>query len=240
MVERVEVPTVGAWCAISTVPVLIGGGALLSTSGAGDLIPQTGSAGQKWLLAVASAPGAFAAGGWLLILMGYLVLVAFVGLYFTLREAGSIVVLAPVLGVAAMVLVTVSHLIPIGMAYELAPAFAAAPATNQGALSVVADVLAATSLVINAAGNALGWGVVVPIYAWAILKTRALPRWIGWLGLVVAVLAGWLGLVAPLSSVVNSISSFGFPAFFLFLLCSGIATLRRQTAHRRHVAGSGG
>jgi hypothetical protein len=48
--------------------------------------------------------------------MGYLVLVGFVGLYFTLREAGSIMILAPVLGVAAMVLVTVSHLIPIGMA----------------------------------------------------------------------------------------------------------------------------
>jgi hypothetical protein len=98
IVERVEVSTVGAWCAISTVPVLIGRGALLSRSGAGDLIPQTGPAGQEWLLAVATAPAAFAAAGWLLILMGYLVLVAFVGLYFTLREAGSIMVLAPVLG----------------------------------------------------------------------------------------------------------------------------------------------
>jgi hypothetical protein len=235
-VERVEVATVGAWSAISTVPVLIGGGALLSSSGAGDLIPQTGTVGQEWLLAVGSASAAFAAGGWLLILMGYLVLVAFVGLYFTLSEAGSIMVLAPVLGVSAMVLVTVSHLIPIGMAYDLAPAFAAAPATNREALGVVADVLAATSLVINAAGNALGWGVVVPLYAWAILKTRALPRWIGWLGLTVAILAGWLGLFAPLSSVVNSVSSFGFPAFFLFLLCGGIATLRRQAAHRRHLA----
>ena len=101
---------------------------------------------------------------------------------------------------------------------------------------MVADVLAATSVVINSAGNALGWGVVVPLYAWAILKTRALPRWIGWQGLVVAAFAGWLGLFAPLSSVVNSISSFGFPAFFLFLLCSGIATLRRQAAQRRHRA----
>ena len=63
---------------------------------------------------------------------------------------------------------------------------------------MVADVLAATSVVINAAGNALGWGVVVPLYAWAILKTRALPRWIGWQGLVVAAFAGWLGLFAPL------------------------------------------
>ena len=46
--ERVEVATVRAWCAISTVPVLIGGGALLSSSGEGDLIPQAGTVGQKW------------------------------------------------------------------------------------------------------------------------------------------------------------------------------------------------
>jgi hypothetical protein len=53
---------------------------------------------------------------------------------------------------------------------------------------------------------------------------------------VVAILAGWLGLFAPLSGLVNSISSFGFPAFFFFLLCSGIATLHRPAAHRRHLA----
>jgi uncharacterized membrane protein YedE/YeeE len=27
--------------------------------------------------------------------------------------------------------------------------------------------------------------------------TRALPRWIGWLGLLVGALAGWLGLLGP-------------------------------------------
>jgi len=36
--------------------------------------------------------------------------------------------------------------------------------------------------VTNAAGNFLGLGVVVPLSAVAILTTRALPRWIGWLG----------------------------------------------------------
>ena len=41
------------------------------------------------------------------------------------------------------------------------------------------------------ADNFLGWGVVVPLYAVAILTTRVLPRWIGWLGLLVGALAGW-------------------------------------------------
>jgi hypothetical protein len=134
-----------------------------------------------------------------------------------------------------MVLVTISHMIPIGMAYELAPAFAAAPATNREAIGVVADVLAATSLVINAAGNALGWGVVVPLYAWAILKTNALPRWIGWLvSSSQSSRAGWV--CSRRSPAWSTRSRRSVSGVFPFLLCSGIATLRRQAAHRRHLA----
>jgi XapX domain-containing protein len=32
-----------------------------------------------------------------------------------------------------------------------------------------------------------------------------LPRWIGWLGLLVGALAGWLGLLSPASSVISAI-----------------------------------
>ena len=74
--------------------------------------------------------------------------------------------------------------IPIALGYELVPA-------------ATADMFAAVALVTNAAGNFLGFGVVVPLYAVAILTTRALPRWIGWLGLLVGVLAGWWGLRSP-------------------------------------------
>ena len=81
----------------------------------------------------------------------------------------------------------------------------------------------------NAAGNFLNFGVVVPLYAVAILITRALPRWIGWLGLVVGALAGWLGLLSPASSVISSISNIGFIGFFVFMLSMGIALLRRRS-----------
>ena len=78
----------------------------------------------------------------------------------------------------------------------------------------------------NAAGNFLGFGVVVPLYAVAILTTRALPRWIGWLGLLVGALDGRLGLLRPASSVIASISNIGF---FVFMLSMGIALLRRRS-----------
>ncbi|HZO67112.1 MAG TPA: hypothetical protein VFB74_19095, partial [Kribbellaceae bacterium] len=84
-----------------------------------------------------------------------------------------------------------------------------------------------TALVTNTAGNFLNWGVALPLYSLAIILTRVLPRWIGWLGLAVAVLAGWLGLLGPASSVIEGIASLGFIGFFVFMLSLGVALLRR-------------
>jgi hypothetical protein len=101
-------------------------------------------------------------------------------------------ILAPILGAVGLTLVTVSHLIPIAMGHELVSAYIAANPAGQAILGEIANTLAAIALVTNAAGNFLNFGVVVPLYAVAILTTRALPRWIGWLGLLVgASLDGW-------------------------------------------------
>jgi hypothetical protein len=84
------------------------------------------------------------------------------------------------------------YLIPIATGYELVPAYIDADPAGQATPAAPADTFAAIALVTNAAGNFLGFGVVVPLYAVSILTTRALPRWIGWLGLLVGVLAvGW-------------------------------------------------
>jgi hypothetical protein len=143
--------------------------------------------------------------------------------------ARPVMILAPILGAVGLTLVTVSHLIPIAMGYELVPAYIAADPGGQATLAATADTFAATALVTNAAGNFLNFGVVVPLYAVAILTTRALPRWIGWLGLLVGALAGWLGLLSPASSVIASISNIGFIGFFVFMLTMGIALLRRRS-----------
>ena len=70
------------------------------------------------------------------------------------------------------------------------------------------------------------WAVVTPLYAYAILKTRLLPRWIGWVGMVAAFFAGWLGIISPLSSVIDGLTFPGFVAFFVFLAAVGVAVLR--------------
>ena len=171
----------------------------------------------------------FFAGAWLIILMGFLGIVALVGFYDALQLAERVMILAPILGAVGLTLVTVSHLIPIAMGYELVPAYIAADPAGQATLAATAATLVAIALMTNAAGKFLNFGVVVPLYAVAILTTRALPRWIGWLGLLVGALAGWLGLLSPASSVIASISNIGFIGFFAFMLTMGIALLRRRS-----------
>jgi hypothetical protein len=139
-----------------------------------------------------------------------------------------VMIVAPIAGVVGLTLVTISHVIPVAMAHELAPGYSAANEATQASLGVTFDTLASLSGLTNYFGNALGWGVAVPLYAIAILKTSALPRWIGWLGLVVAFFAGWLGLLAPASDVVGGLTAIGFVGFFVFMASMGIAILLRR------------
>ena len=112
--------TVGAVCAIFTVACFVVAAISMGSSGVQLLIPETGQPGREWIEDVDAANGLFFVGAWLIILMGFLGIAAFVGFYGVLRDAGEVFALAPVLGTVGLTLVTVSHLVPIAMAYELA------------------------------------------------------------------------------------------------------------------------
>ena len=116
------------------------------------------------------AGGAFFVGAWLVILGGLFGIVALIGFYDVLRSAGPVLILAPILGAVGLTLVTLSHLIPIAMAYELVPGYTDADAATRSSLAVTTDTLAILSLVVNYSGNLLGWGIAVPLFALAILE----------------------------------------------------------------------
>jgi hypothetical protein len=222
--------TVGAVSAVHTVVCFVVGIVLTASSGVQVLIPETGEGGLEWIVDVDDAGGTFFAGAWLAVLGGVLGAVALVGFYAALRDAGPVMVLAPILGAVGLTLVTISHLIPIAMAYELVPGYTDADAASRSSLAVLADTLASVSDVLNYTGDVLAWGVAVPLFAVAILKTSVVPRWIGWLGIFVGVFAGLATLLRPASNVIEEITSVGFVAFFLFMASMGIALLRRRPA----------
>ena len=224
----IRLSTVGAICAILTPICFVTGGILLGTSSGQDLIPQTGADGLKWIADVDDAGDLFFVGAWLIVLVTLVGSVALVGFYDVLKDAGRVLILAPILGVTGLVMVTISHLIPIALAYEFVPGYVAADASQQGSLAVTFDTFANLALILNYTGNALGWAVALPLYGVAILKTRAVPRWLGWLALGAAAIAGWLGLLSPASSVIEGITVIGFLGFFVFLIGMGIAVLLRQ------------
>jgi hypothetical protein len=213
--------TVGAICALLTVAGFVIGIALMAGSGVQLLIPEPGKEGADWVADVQDAGDAFIVGAWIVNLAGLVGVVALLGFYDYLKHAGPFTVIAPVVGALGLTLVTISHAVPIAMAQELAPEYTAANAATF-------DTFAATCLVLNYFGNIFNWAIMVPLYAFAILKTGALPRWVGYIGLVAAFFAGWLGVFAPLSSLIEGLTTIGFLAFFVFLASMGITILRRR------------
>ena len=228
--RNLSLATLGGACAILTVVGFVVGIALLATAGVQVLIPETGAEGVDWIADVDGAGDTFYVGAWLIVFAGFLGIAALVGFWDALREAGPALILAPIAGAVGLTLVTISHLIPIVLAYEFVPDYTAADAAARETLGTTFDTLAMTCLATNYAGNILNWAVAVPLYAYAVLKTGVVPRWIGWIGFVAAFFAGWLGAFAPASSAIEGISSIGFLAFFVFMACMGVALIRRRGA----------
>jgi hypothetical protein len=230
--------TVGAACAIGTVVAFVVGIVFMAASGVQVLIPPTGKEGLDWIQDVDDAGGAFFVGAWLLILGGVLGIPALIGFYNALRRVGSWFILAPILSSVGLTLVTLSHLIPIAMAYELVPGYTAADVAKKTSLATTADTFAVLALVVNYTGDVVLWGVVVPMYAVAVLKTSVVPRWIGWLGVGVGVFAGLGDALSPASSVIEGLSSIGFVAFFVWTAAMGVVLLRRKEPERHGAPGS--
>ncbi|HVD24558.1 MAG TPA: hypothetical protein VNB86_01030 [Gaiellaceae bacterium] len=219
--RELRLSTIGGVAALVTVAGFVVGIAMMATNGVQLLIPETGKDGAEWAADVQDAGNWFVVGAAIVGLAGFAGMIALIGFYDVLKGAGPVMILAPILGAVGLTLVTVSHVMPIAIAQELAPSYSPIRADTF-------DTFASTCLWLNYFGNVLNWGVVTPLYAVAILKTGALPRWIGYVGLVSAVFAGWLGVLAPASSVLEGLTTIGFFAFFIFLAAMGVSILRRR------------
>lgn len=221
--------TVSGAAAVLTVVSFVTGVVLMASSGVETIIPDPGAAALRWAGQVEDGGQLFLAGGWLVVVGGLFAAVALVALYELALLAGRWLVVAPVLAAVAMTLVTISHLVPVALAGHLTSDFASADGAEKASLGSTIKTFADFSQVLNLTGDELLWGVVVPLYAFAILRTRLVPRWIGWLGFVTALFGGWLGLLGVLVPALD-VSGIGFLAFFVWMASLGVSLLRGREA----------
>ncbi len=153
-----------------------------------------------------------------------LVVPAALGLYWALRQAGSVAVIATVAVMAGALIGVGSALLNLSLWDRLTPAYAEADAATRLTLEVVYQTLIGVG-----PSHAVAWfllaGIGVGLFSFAILRTALLPKWIAWLGLFVA-LAGWLHLLTAVSDALWVLHEIKFDSFNLWPLAVGVALLR--------------
>ena len=151
-----------------------------------------------------------------------LVVPAALGLYWALRQAGSVPMVATLAIMAGALLGVDGALRVMRFQEVLAPAYVEADAATRLTLEVMYETVTA------GASHQVEWallsGIGVGLFSVAIIRTALLPKWIAWLGLFVA-LAGWLHLLTVVwdTWVLHEIK---FDSFNLWILALGVTLLR--------------
>jgi len=156
--------------------------------------------------------GDIVTGHWFDVLGGLLLIPAALGFYQALRQAGPLPLIAVVAFLTGVIFLFFHEFIRLGIAYELAPG--------------ITDALSQTGWLAAGVGSALFFLIGVPLFSFAILRTSVVPKWIGWLGLIVV--AAQLALAMVLLGVFESIRPPWFLArtFLVWLVAMGVVLLR--------------
>ena len=139
-----------------------------------------------------------------------LFMVAALGIYRALRQAGPLPLIAVVASLTGGIFLFFHGFIRLGSAYELAPG--------------ITDALSQTGWLAAYVGAVLIFFIGVLLFSFAILRTSVVPKWIGWLG-VIAVLGFCLMALLPL---VFSMATPWFlgTVFLVWLVAMGVVLLR--------------
>ena len=216
---------VGGVCAILVavsiiVAMFIRGGA--DVPGLKDLTDDA----EQWLLDVNANRTAFLSYMWFLLLGSVLLIPAALGFYQALRVAGALLWIAVAAMFTGALLYIASNMTLIGMAYELVPGYVEASETTRPALAVMASTLGGTSRVAWTVGSFPFLDIGLALFALAILRTSVVPKWIGWLGLVTALVRGWPQPLRDVSEVFTVVGFLGLLAFLVWMVVMGVALLR--------------
>ncbi len=137
-------------------------------------------------------------------------IIAALGFYRALRQAGSLPLIAVVASLTGGIVLLIRGFILLGIAYELVPG--------------ITDALRQTGWLVAGVGAVLVFFIGVLLFSFAILRTSVVPKWIGWLG-VITVLGFCLMALLPL---VFSMATPWFlgGVFLVWLVAMGVVLLR--------------
>ncbi len=179
----------------------------------------------QWLLDMNRDRTSVVTEAWLKI-VGVVLSMAFaLGLYQALRQAGPLLLIAVVAAITTSLLIIAQLLIVLGVAQELAPAYAEASVAIRPTLEVMVTTLLQIGVLAEFMADHLIGPVRTALFGLAIILTSVLPRWLGWVGLVLAFVR-WLGLLEPVSDVFRVFSIIGFIGGGVWILAIAVAMLR--------------
>ena len=213
-------------CAILTgiaaaagIIILMAGTDIMDAEGAANFLPM------------ANAEKATIAGAlWLFVLAPFLALMGILGLYQATRDQGNLVRVAALFFVLGIPFALSRVIMDLGVVYELAPAYVATAANSNtsASLIVLADTLDTIGVLADLLANVLILGIGVLLFSVAIIRTSVISKWIGWLGVPVAIVGGWLSLLGPAFSVIEAVAFFGFLLFLVWIISMGVSLLRQD------------
>ncbi len=149
-------------------------------------------------------------GHWFDTLSGLLFMVAALGFYRALRQAGPLPLIAVVAFLTGGIVLLFRGFILLGIAYELVPE--------------ITDALRQTGWLVTGVAVVLVFFIGVLLFSFAILRTSVVPKWIGWLG-VIAVLGFCLMALAPLVFSMATPWFLGW-IFLVWMVAMGVVLLR--------------
>ena len=219
--ENVSLTKVGGVCAILTGILAAAGFILIAST---DILDAEKAV--EALPALDKDQNLIATALWLFMLAATFGLAAALGFFQALRQAGALVWLATLFFEVGTLMVFAFTSIFLAMTYELAPAYLEATGATKSALEATGDTLGQLGDLTNLISGALSWGLGVLLFSLVILRTSVVTKWIGWLGILVAILGGWLALLGPTSDVFETIGFIGFIGFWVWMIAMGVALLR--------------
>jgi len=174
----------------------------------------------------------FVAISMLLIVMPLLLAVAGLGFFQMTRFAGTWTWIALFAFLGGASLIIYRGAIWLAVSTVLAPAYNAAADASQSNLAAVGDTLERFALVADMVGGVLVAGIGAPLFSVAAVRDALIQRWVGWLGLMVAVLGGWMTLLTPFSELAGLVSFVGFVGFWIWMAAMGAAVWKTTSADR--------